>query len=169
MIAEKFTLSDFIDLYKSELFYSQVDRSISSSRSTVVRSDRFMSTVNLRSILCNQIDLFLTVDINHVSFKSLSRSWLPYVTDSILSFDHNTLSFSLLALIFAWLLIMSRWIVNQILVIFLLNKLLKEMFLSCSCVNIVVKQIVNTLFLTIVRNVLNVLKIASHVIYELTK
>ena len=43
------------------------------------------------------------------------------------------------------------------------------MFSSCFRVNVVVKQIVNVLFLTIVRNMLNVLKITSHVIYELMK
>ena len=43
------------------------------------------------------------------------------------------------------------------------------MFLSCFRVNAVARRIVSALFLTIVRNVFNVFKITSRVIYELVK
>ena len=70
---------------------------------------------DLKSILYNSINLFLTVDINHMFFKFLSKSWFSHVTDSVLFSDHNTLFFFLFVFIFAWLLSMLRWIVIRFL------------------------------------------------------
>ena len=111
----------------------------------------------------------MTVDINHVFFKSLSRSWFSHVTYSVLIFDHNTLSFSLFVHRFIWLLIMSQWIVNRILVNYLLNESLKKMFSSYFCVNAIVNLIIIVSLLSIDRNVQIASKTKNRVIYELMK
>ena len=102
-------------------------------------------------------------------FKFLSRSWLSHVIYSVLISDHNTLSSSLFVFDFIWLLIMLQWIVNRILVNYLLNKSLKKMISSCFWVNVVANLIMTVSLLLIDRNVQTVLKTKNYVIYKSTK
>ena len=111
----------------------------------------------------------MTVDIDHVPFKSLSRSWLSHVTYSVLDSDHNTLPFSFFVHDFIWLLIMSQWIVNRILINYLLNELSEEVFSSCFFVNAVANLIIIVSLLSIDRNVQTASKTKNRVICESVK
>ena len=99
----------------------------------------------------------------------MSRSWFSYVTYSVLISDHNILSFFLFAFVFIWLLIMSQWIVNWILINNLLNESLKKMFSSCFRANAVVNLIIIASLLSIDRNVQTASKSKNRMTYESAK
>ena len=99
----------------------------------------------------------------------MSRSWFSHVTDFVLISDHNILSFSFFVLNFIWLLIMSQWIVNRILVKYLLNKSLRRMFSLCFRANAVVNLIITASLLSIDRNVQTASKTKNCMTYESAK
>ena len=104
-----------------------------------------------------------------MSFKFLSRSWLSHVIYSVLISDHNILSSFFFMHDFIWLLVMSQWIVNRILVNYLLNELLREMFSSCFLVNAVANLIIIVSLLSIDRNVQTASKTKNRVTCESMK
>ena len=91
------------------------------------------------------------------------------MTYSVLISDHNILFFFLFVHRFIWLLIMSQWIVNRILVNYLLNESSKEMFLLCFRVNAVANLIIIISLLSTNRNVQTASKTKNRVIYKLMK
>ena len=87
----------------------------------------------------------------------------------VLISDHNILPLLLFVYCFIWLLIMSQWIVNRILVNYLLNELSKKVFSSCFRMNAVANLIIIVSLLSIDRNVQTASKIKNRMIYELMK